>query len=350
MDALERFHKEFKTWVYAHNRATNFNSDPDEILERLEKKIPVTMLRQIGAAYINGWLRNETGENRGYFVKETDRRSPRGGLWMLENSGEGKVNPCWEQYVQLSDYSRIRTISERQGMVTRLEDNLMDIAVYAGERLLLYVENKTEKATAIHLLKHMKEHGKNGFSLDDPDKHDHLKKAKYLYRNEALPQYFALSAVDFEQVFRVEYIGENNRFNLHETNFSLTEPLVEQFVEGKTNPRSMIDPLALEIERISGDAIWISVGTGKTAFNFYVPTEKGDSIILGVYEDGSIWSDLSKIGNEIASRLSKCLNKIGITLDHTKQWQFWKREEKLLNLHNEDPVEIARCVTTAYFS
>lgn len=178
MDALDRFRKEFRKWVFAHNRAKNFNSDPDEILERLEQKIPDTILRQIGGAYINGWLRNETGKNRGYFVKETDRREPRGGLWMLEHAGEGKVIPCWEQYVQLSDYARLRTISERQGLITRLEDNLMDITVYAGERLLLYVENKTEKGSALHLLKHMKEYGKKGFSLDYTGGNDSLKKGQ----------------------------------------------------------------------------------------------------------------------------------------------------------------------------
>ena len=94
MDALDRFRKEFKKWVKAHNRAKSFNSDPDEILERLEQRLPESMLRQIGGAYINGWLRNENGQDRGYFVKETDRKGPRGGQWTLENAGEGKVNPC----------------------------------------------------------------------------------------------------------------------------------------------------------------------------------------------------------------------------------------------------------------
>ena len=35
MDALERFRKEFKGWVTSHNQAKEFNTDPDEILERL---------------------------------------------------------------------------------------------------------------------------------------------------------------------------------------------------------------------------------------------------------------------------------------------------------------------------
>jgi len=349
MDALARFRNEFKRWVNAYNRAKDLITDADEILKRLEKKLPETTLRQIGGAYINGWLRNENGQNRGYFVKETDRKEPRGGQWMLENAGKGNVNPCWELYVQLSDYARLRTIAERQGLVTRLEDNLMDITVYAGERLLLYVENKTEAKTAHHLLRHMEEYGKKGFSLDDPDRiNDPLKKAKYLIRHDAFPQYFGLSAISFERVFRIEYLNKDNRFVLHETDYSLTEPLIDQVGDGKAKPRSIIDPLALEIEHLAGDNIWISVGSGKTAYNFYIPSEGGDAVILGIYEDGRIWTDLMGIGNEVANRLSSALNNIGVELDHTKQWQFWRRGNELLNHHNEDPVEIAKCVVTAY--
>lgn len=126
--------------------------------------------------------------------------------------------------------------------------------------------------------------------------------------------------------------------------------MLDQVVAGETKPRSIVDPLALELEHLSGDNILILVGSGKTAYNFYVPSEKGDSIILGVYEDGRIWTDLIGVGDEIANRLSKNLNNIGITLDNAKQWQFWRRANQLVNLQDEDPVEIAKCVVSAYFS
>jgi len=100
MDALERFRNEFKGWVMSHNQAKDFKTDPDEILGRLENKIPESNLRLIGAAFINGWLQNEPEANRGYFVRESDRPGLRGGQWMLEHAGGGKVNPCWELYFQ----------------------------------------------------------------------------------------------------------------------------------------------------------------------------------------------------------------------------------------------------------
>lgn len=348
MDSLERFRSEFRGWVRAHNRAKGFDSSPDEVLKRLESRVPAAMLRQIGGAYINGWLQNESKRNRGYFVKESDRMGPRGGQWTLEHAGGGHVNPCWELHVQLADYGRLRTVAERHGLTTRLEDRLMDITVYAGQNLLLYVENKTKKEEAIRLLKRMREYGNTGFDLGDPDKgNDPLKKAKYLVRNGAYPQFFALSAIGFEQVFRVEYLDGDNRFVLHDSELALTEPLLDTIAEGDAPPRSFVDPLALEIEHLAGDMLWVSPGSGATAYNFVVPSDAGDAIFLGVYEDGRVWSDVRALGEKTASRLASELAFLGVTLDTSKDWHFWRKNDQMFFLQDEDPVDIARRVVAA---
>jgi len=350
MDALERFRKEFRKWVRALNNARGFKASADEVLERLEDRIPETMLRQIGAAFINGWLQNEPEANRGYFVRESDRKGPGGGQWMIGHAEKGRIDPCWELYVQLADYSRIRTVAEAHGLTTRLEDCLMDITVHAGKKLFLYVENKAKKGQAISLLNKMREYGESGFNLDDPDVgNDHLRKAKYLIQENAYPKYFALSAVDFEQMFLVEYSGVKNRFALHETNLSLTEPLLNVTIEGETVPPSIVDPLALEIEHLAGDKVWVSPGSGQTAYNFYVPSEGGDAIVMGVFEDGRIWSDFKGLGEEISNRLVNELSSLGIILDESKEWQFWRKDDRKLILVNTDPRDIARKVVAALF-
>jgi len=351
MDALERFRTEFKGWVRALNRTKkDLNASQDEVLQRLEDRLPESMLRQIGAAFINGWLQNEPEPNRRYFVRESDRMGPRGGQWTVGHAGQGRVDPCWELHLQLADYSRIRTVAERHGLTTRLEDRLMDITVYAGKNLLLYVENKEKKEEALCLLDRMRYYGKEGFKLDDHDKNnDQLRKAKYLVREGSRPHYFALSAIDLEQVFSVEYLDQKNRFLLHETELPLTGPLLDATVEGVTGPRSVVDPLALEIERLSGDKIWSSPGSGMTVYNFYAPSDAGDAIVLGVYEDGRVWSHLSALGKETAERLASELSLIGITLDKSKHWHFWRKNNQFLNLHDEDPLEIASRVVTSLF-
>jgi hypothetical protein len=308
------------------------------------------MLRQIGAAFINGWLQNEPEANRGYFVRESDRKGPRVGQWMLGHIGEGRVDPNWELHVQLAAYSRIRTVSERHGLATRVEDRLMDITVYAGKNLLLYVENKEKKKDALNLLKGMKGYGHTGFDLSDPDqKNDPLRKAKYLVREGAHPRYFALSAIGLEQVFCVEYLNEGNRFLLHESELSLTGPLLDAIAEGVPIPPSVVDPLALELEHLARDKFWVSLGTGATAYNFYIPSAGGDTIFLGVYEDGRIWTDIRALGKETARRLACELAYLGIMLDTSKDWCFWRKNDQIFNLYNEDPLEIASRVVAALF-
>lgn len=54
MDALERFRSEFRGWVSALNRVKGFDASPDDVLGRLESRIPKETLRQIGGAFING--------------------------------------------------------------------------------------------------------------------------------------------------------------------------------------------------------------------------------------------------------------------------------------------------------
>jgi hypothetical protein len=348
MDALERFRLEFRGWVRALNRVKGFDASPDDVLERLENRVPEEVLRQIGGAFVNGWLQNEPEPNRKYFVRESDRDGMRGGQWMLGHAGDGRIEPNLELHIQFADYNRIRTVAERHGLTTRLEDGLMDITVYAGEKLILYVENKTKKEDAIRLLKGMRNYGKKGFNLKDPDKgNDYLRKAKYLVRNEAYPQYFALSAIGYEQMFRVEYIGGENRFLLHETKQSLTGPLLDAISEGETGARSVVDPLALEIEYLARDMVWVSPGSGKTAYNFYFPSIGGDAIFIGVYEDGRIWTDVKALGVEIASRLARELESIGVALDTSKEWCFWRKNDQIFNLNNEDPLEIAKQVINA---
>lgn len=350
MDALERYRQEFRGWINALNKVKGYDADPDEVLDRFEAKIPQESLRQIGAAFINGWLQNEPESDRKYFVKESDRKGPKGGQWTVGHVGEGRIDANPELHVQLADYGRLRTVAEKHGLTVRLEDQLMDITVYAGNKLVLYVENKATKQGAIRLLKRMKEYGRDGFDLSDPDKgNDYLKKSKYLVRNQAYPEYFGLSAIDYEKMFRVEYLETGNRFILHETEMSLTEPLIKSFVEGYVAPRSVVDPLALEIERLVGDKIWISPGTGATAYNFYAPSDEKDSIFLGVYEDGRVWTDLKALGTEALECLATKLSEISIDIDKSKEWCFWKKEGEMFFLQNEDPLEIAQNIVAALF-
>ena len=343
--ALSKFQAEMKKWVLAYNSVKNVNCDPDDLLERLSTRIPEDRQMHIGAALLNGWLEAEKELGRGYYVRETDRPGKKGGQPTITHYGNGNHAPWWELFVQLADYGWLRSIAKRYGQQVRLEDRLMDLTVSAGDRLILYVEHKEKSATAEKLLERMRYYGETGFSLDDPDRgNDPLKKAKYLVRDGAHPMYFGLSAVGYRKLFKVEY-ADGNRFQLIEDDRGFGAPLSEypSSQDMKSNTWPSVDPLASEIERFCPE-IWISVGTGQTAFNFYFPGPSGDAVLIGVYENESVWTDIVGIGPEISAKLAVELAKIGIDLDTGKQWCFWKQNGAKFRLEVADPLEIAGVV------
>lgn len=339
---MKRFQSEFHRWVLAYNAAKNNDHDPDKLLEALCKRIPEDRQRHIGAALLNGWLETEKEPGRGYFVRETDRPGKHGGQPTITHYGGGNVAPWWELFVQLADYGWLRSIAERHRQEVRLEDRLMDLTVSSSDRLILYVEHKEKAALAKKLLEGVKYYGKTGFDLNDPDKgNDPLKKAKYLVKDGTHPMFFGLSAVGYRKLFRIEY-SNDNRFNLIEDDRGFSAPLADYpgSSEIPKRPWSPVDPLASEIERFCPE-VWISVGAGKTAYNFYIPGNNGDAIIIGVYEEGKVWTDIAGLGMELAEGFAFELSESGIDLDTSKQWCFWKHGGSNLNLENVDPVDIA---------
>jgi hypothetical protein len=224
----------------------------------------------------------------------------------------------------------------------------MDVTVRAGSTLILYVEQKVTRDVAEKLLKGMRRYGEQGFSLADPDRGDDaLRKAKYLVRDSGHPRYFALSAVDYQQLYAVEYL-EGQCFRLKEDPRPLSVPLAEHrpHQDAGVPPWSPVDPLALEIERLCPD-IWVSVGSGQTAYNFYCQAERGDALVVGVQETGEVWTDVAALGHDRAARLAAGLARHGMALDVAKQWAFWRTGDAKLNLAAVDPNAIAEAVRGA---
>ena len=339
--ALERLRAEFNVWVKGYDYAKNIELDSEQLFETLCGRIPDDQLRHVGAALVNGWLETEKHPNRRYFVRESDRPGNSGGQVTLSHYGSGLIAPYWELFVQLADYGWIRSIAGRNGQEVRLEDRLMDITVSSGNQIILYIENKEKASSAVNLVKGMHEYGEKGFNLDDPDRgNDQLRKSKYIVKKDARPIFLGISAIGYKQLFEVKYL-DGNRFHLIKDDRAFSAVLAEypNLNSVKGPGRSPVDPLACEIERLFPE-IWISVGSGKTAFNFYIPTSKGDIIIIGVYDTGEIWTDVSGLGPDLTGSFSHELSKLGVDLDAQKQWSFWKSGDSNFNLNSADPMAI----------
>jgi hypothetical protein len=306
-------------------------------------------LVHIGAAYLSRWLITEPDPGRGYFVREADRPGPGGGQFTLIHRGSGKVDPCWELFVQLADYGRLRAIAERHGQIVRLEDSLMDLTVRSGNTLILYVEHKVTAATARKLAAKMRAYGQAGFSLTDPDRHnDALRKAKYLVRDGARPRFFGLSAVNYQKLFRLEY-DEGNRFRLIDDDRSLIAPLSEYPTpkDAHPEPRSPVDALAIEIGRLCRN-VWVSLGSRSTAFNFYVTGgEHGDAIVAGASKAGKVWTDVEGLGPKRANLLAAALYARGVSLDTSQPWSLWRVAGRPFTVADSNPLEVAEAISEA---
>jgi len=222
----------------------------------------------------------------------------------------------------------------------------MDLTVRTQNKLLLYVEHKQSKAEAQHLINAMRRYGNNGFNLDDADRgNDPLRKAKYLVRDpEDRPVYFAVSAVGFRRLFRVQYQHEN-RFELIDDERSLSAPLIDNPAKGGTAVAewNSVDALAIEISHLC-PSVWISVGSGKTAYNFYASGADADAIVIGMDEANAVWTDVAGLGPERATRLSCALSKLKIILDVKKKWTFWRYHDARFRLAPSDAPAVAEAV------
>ncbi|MFG0319782.1 MAG: hypothetical protein ACF8XB_21100, partial [Planctomycetota bacterium JB042] len=255
----------------------------------------------------------------------------------------------WELLVQLADFSQLRGAADRLGHEVRIEDDLMDVTVWAGDELLLYVENKMRASEASSLVDRMKAYGASGFDMESVAAgNDALKKCRYLFREDRRPRYFGASAVGFRKLFRIEYAeSQDCRFDLHELDEPFTEPLSRHPPHGAPPDPSRGSPLALAFERRFDQKIWTSPGTGQTAINIYSTVTAGDAILVGLYRNGTAWTATKEFGEDVALSLSNALGRLGIDFDPTRGWTQWRRGEQAYVVSDDEAEAIAEAVGTA---
>jgi hypothetical protein len=91
----------------------------------------------------------------------------------------------------------------RGDLTVTFEDQLMDVGVYRGGRLVVYCEVKVVPSQLQRLVKELRAF-EHGIDVSRPDRHeDPLRKAKYLLRHR--PDYLALAAIGARFEYRVRY-------------------------------------------------------------------------------------------------------------------------------------------------
>jgi hypothetical protein len=123
--------------------------------------------------------------------------------WFSRHTQDKGPNPNWEYFVQVAEFVRLSELAARSGLTVAFEDQLMDLGVYDGERLLVCVEVK-ERATQLQSLITKLRTYESAVNLSEPDRgNDPLRKAKYIVRHR--PTYFCGVAIGTRLEYSVRY-------------------------------------------------------------------------------------------------------------------------------------------------
>ena len=188
-----------------------YPSLPANWLPAIEQRLPPGLRAAIADAVANGTMLIVDGHRF-----SLSGLAPSKGPYALFSRSARKVPaPNWEYFVQAAEYVRLAQLVQPRGLRVDFEDDLMDVAVYEGGRVLWCIEVKEKARDLESLLKGMRLEAPH-VDLTAPDRHnDPLRKAKYLLRHR--PPYFSAVAIGSRLDFSVTY---------HSDGFVLTEDLV----------------------------------------------------------------------------------------------------------------------------
>jgi hypothetical protein len=187
----------------------------------------------------------------------------------------------------------------------------------------------------------MQKHGPDGVDLNAPDRgNEPLRESKYLFAARSGPKFFAVSAIGQESVYRVDYTGAGNRFTLTPIPGSALNLILAHEGDGTSPARSGVDVLMANLDRLVGDRIWLSPGSGQTELNVYAPALAGDAIVAGVYANGEVWTNNRQFSPDRLASLSAELARQGIRFEEAKGWCWWQTANSrfVLDLTNAEAV------------
>jgi hypothetical protein len=125
------------------------------------------------------------------FEKDSEKKQPR---------------PAWECFIQAAEYVRLYETFKDKDYVLTCEDDLMDIALYRDNKLIIYCAIKEQLHQAKKLVESIKEYEHSiDFSLDDRG-HDALRKAKYIIKFK--PEYFYVVSIGGRFEYKITYPRE----------------------------------------------------------------------------------------------------------------------------------------------
>ena len=331
--------------------------DRDSVLAMLQKTFTRDVMRRIGAGYIRGLL-----EDGGPHHVRLPKLARDQACSMVTNSG-GEVIPCKEVFLQLSEYVSLETMAAGcEGVVIGFEREFgdrrtgqaMDLTVEFDDRLLAYVEVKTDVKAATKLIEQitaaMKAPVQRRLEKNEPayrELNDGEKKLNYLLAAGERGALRACNGFEEGEMLLVVRACGGDAEPIFERRMMVSIHPDTQLVRvrdgGERDFMPLDEPVAIWLEKVlSRDVavqadlawrlerkfpqLWLGRGTKDRSFNLYLGTETGDHILLGLMADGRVYSEPAALGEGGKARLAAELLKSGLSLGDGDKWTYWRTE------------------------
>lgn len=203
---LRRFNEHFTEWVLHACREWGFAEPAGSFYERVYARIPE------GVRYLLGQgLQEVIIIPQGHRFSLKGLAANRGPFsWFSRYSAAREPSPNWEYFPHVALYSQLYTPLTSRGLALVFHDEHIDLAIYAGDRLLVYIEVK-EKAEKLQALMAGIKRYQTAIDLSAPDRgNDPLRKAKCIINGR--PDYFCGYAIGARFDYKVHV--SNNSFRL----------------------------------------------------------------------------------------------------------------------------------------
>ncbi len=201
------FDKHFRAWVASACADWNYPNPTKQYFEKVNRRLPQGLRISLGIGIEEGVIIPQGHE----FVLEGLSPSKGPYNWFSKFQSSKEPAPNWEYFVQVAEFARLYRIAKAQDFKITFEDDLMDLALYQNNRLVVCCEVKEREKTLLKLLLEIKKYQKF-IDFTVPDRgNDALRKAKYIVKRK--PAYFYGVSIGARLSYSVSY-PEGQSFQL----------------------------------------------------------------------------------------------------------------------------------------
>jgi hypothetical protein len=193
------FDSELRLWINAACRDWKWGEPSESYHAAVSDRLPAGLRSVLASGVESGLI-----VPHGWRFSLKDLAPGKGPYrWFSERRWQGGPHPNWEYFVQVAEFVRLHQLAVARNLRLSFEDDLMDLALYDGDALIVCVEVKERSDQLRRLVAGLRKQERT-VDVNAPDRGiDHLRKAKYIVKHR--PRFFCAVALGVRLEYRVDY-------------------------------------------------------------------------------------------------------------------------------------------------